>query len=145
MWSGEIGITPCFMLKILAYLLNLYEQYVKLFCKAKNKCYTLAMKGGSMDQFPLGRRLRRVRRVRDLTQQELGRLSGVNPITISRLEKGDARHAQAQTVRDLAKALRVSADYLLGLSNDTNALLHEAGEEEPDEDAPVAREELTHV
>jgi hypothetical protein len=29
----------------------------------------------------------------------------------------------------------VSADYLLGLSNDTNALLHEAGEEEHDEDA----------
>jgi len=39
------------------------------------------------------------------------------PFTISRLESGDAQHAYARTVRDLARALGVSADYLLGLSN----------------------------
>lgn len=65
--------------------------------------------------FPLGSRLRQVRRAKDLTQEQLARLSGVNAITISRLESGDAGKAYARTLRDLAKALEVSADYLLGL------------------------------
>ncbi len=83
-----------------------------------------------MEDFPLGQRLRRTRRARDLTQQKLGELAGVNPITISRLESGDAQHAYARTVRDLAKALGVSADYLLGLSNDAKHLLSEDEESE---------------
>ena len=75
-----------------------------------------------MEQFPLGQRLRRVRHLRDLTQQGLAERSGINVITISRLESGDGHAAQAQTVRDLARALEVSADYLLGLTNDASAL-----------------------
>jgi transcriptional regulator with XRE-family HTH domain len=94
------------------------------------KIFTLVKKGGYMDDFPLGQRIRRTRRAKDLTQQELGKLAGVNPITISRLESGDAQHAYARTVRDLAKALGVSADYLLGLSNDAKHLLDEDGESE---------------
>jgi len=69
-----------------------------------------------MDAFPLGRRLRQVRRAKDLTQEQLAAKSGVNAITISRLESGDASKAYARTVRDLAQALGVSADYLLGLT-----------------------------
>jgi transcriptional regulator with XRE-family HTH domain len=83
-----------------------------------------------MEDFPLGQRLRRVRRSKDLTQEELGRLAGVNAVTISRLESGNAEHAYARTVRDLARALGVSADYLLGLSNDPG----EVGELPPYED-----------
>lgn len=71
-----------------------------------------------MEDFPLGHRLRRIRRLKDFTQEELGRLAGVSAVTISRLESGNAEHAYARTVRDLARALGVSADYLLGLSND---------------------------
>lgn len=74
-----------------------------------------------MDDFPLGKRLRMVRRNKDLTQQELGKLAGVNHVTISRLESGDARHAYAETLRDLARALGVSTDYLLGLSDDPHS------------------------
>jgi len=69
-----------------------------------------------MDAFPLGRRLRQVRRAKDLTQEQLAAKSGVNAITISRLESSDASKAYARTVRDLAQALGVSADYLLGLT-----------------------------
>lgn len=69
-----------------------------------------------MEDFPLGHRLRKVRRARDLTQAQLQALSGINAITISRLEHGTAEHAYARTVRDLARALQVSTDYLLGLS-----------------------------
>jgi transcriptional regulator with XRE-family HTH domain len=67
--------------------------------------------------FPLGRRLRRTRRAKDFTQAQLEEKSGVNRITISRLESGNAEHAYARTVRDLALALEVSADYLLGLTD----------------------------
>lgn len=74
-----------------------------------------------MDDFPLGQRLRKVRRQQDLTQAQLGAMSGVNAITISRLEKGNAEHAYARTVRDLAHALKVSADYLLGLREESHA------------------------
>ena len=70
----------------------------------------------AMDAFPLGRRLRQVRRAKDLTQEQLAAKSGVNAITISRLESSDASKAYARTVRDLAQALGVSADYLLGLT-----------------------------
>lgn len=70
-----------------------------------------------MDTFPLGKRLRKVRRAQDFTQEYLAAQSGVNAITISRLEQGGASKAYARTVRDLAKALNVSADYLLGLSD----------------------------
>jgi transcriptional regulator with XRE-family HTH domain len=69
-----------------------------------------------MEDFPLGQRLRKVRRAKDLTQEQLQKLSGINAITISRLEHGTAEHAYARTVRDLAQALQVSTDYLLGLS-----------------------------
>ena len=70
-----------------------------------------------MEAFPLGKRLRKVRRAKDFTQEQLAEKSGVNAITISRLESSDASKAYARTVRDLAKALDVSADYLLGLSD----------------------------
>jgi transcriptional regulator with XRE-family HTH domain len=53
-----------------------------------------------------------------LTQEKLAALSGLNVITISRLEKGTAKEAYADTVAALARALGVSADYLLGLSDE---------------------------
>jgi transcriptional regulator with XRE-family HTH domain len=71
-----------------------------------------------MDDLPLGKRLRKVRRQKDLTQKELGELAQINPITISRLEHGNSDHVYARTVRDLARTLGVSADYLLGLTDE---------------------------
>ena len=72
-----------------------------------------------METFPLGKRLRQVRRRKDLTQEQLAAMAGVSPITISRMEQGNAAHAHACTLRDLARALDVSTDYLLGLQEDS--------------------------
>ncbi len=71
-------------------------------------------------QAPVGERVRRVRRAQDVTQERLAVLSGLNVITISRLEKGSAKQVYGDTVADLARALGVSADYLLGLSEHEN-------------------------
>jgi transcriptional regulator with XRE-family HTH domain len=67
---------------------------------------------------PLASRLRQVRRAKDQTQQELGELAKINYTTISRIESGEAKQVYADTVRDLAEALQVSTDYLLGLTDD---------------------------
>jgi transcriptional regulator with XRE-family HTH domain len=67
---------------------------------------------------PLALRLRKVRRAKDQTQQQLGKLAKINYTTISRIESGEAKQVYADTVRDLAEALEVSADYLLGLTDD---------------------------
>jgi len=69
---------------------------------------------------PIAVRLRKVRRGQDLTQQELGRLAGINYTTISRIESGEAKQVYAETVRDLARVLGCTSDYLLGLSEDEN-------------------------
>lgn len=65
---------------------------------------------------PVGSRLRHVRRGQNLTQEQLAEQSRLNVITISRLENNTAKAVYADTVAALAKTLRVSADYLLGLS-----------------------------
>jgi transcriptional regulator with XRE-family HTH domain len=77
----------------------------------------------------LAQRLRQVRRAQDLSQQKLEKLSGVHYTTISRIETGDTTHVYAETVRELAKALHVSIDYLMGL--------HDAGDPTPRPPAPV--------
>jgi transcriptional regulator with XRE-family HTH domain len=71
---------------------------------------------------PLAARLRKVRRDQDHTQQELGALAKINYTTISRIESGEAKQVYADTVMELAKALDVSADYLLGLTDDLRPL-----------------------
>jgi transcriptional regulator with XRE-family HTH domain len=69
-------------------------------------------------KIPLASRLRQIRRAKDQTQQELGEKAKINYTTISRIESGEAKQVYADTVRDLAEALRVSSDYLLGLTDD---------------------------
>jgi len=56
-------------------------------------------------------RLREERKRSRLTQQELAKLSGVNRVTIARLETG-ASKAKPETARKLARALKVSPEDL---------------------------------
>ena len=60
----------------------------------------------------LGRNLRRLRKERELTQEEVGHRSGVHPTEVSRIEAGK-RDPQVSTVERLAKALGVHASDLL--------------------------------
>ena len=64
----------------------------------------------------VGNRVRGVRRARDLTQAQLAAMTGLNAITISRLENGTAKSIHGDTIVALARALGISADYLLGLA-----------------------------
>jgi transcriptional regulator with XRE-family HTH domain len=69
-----------------------------------------------MMKSPVGERVRKVRRAQDLTQEKLAGMAALNVITISRLEAGTAKAVYADTVAALARALKVSTDYLLGLT-----------------------------
>lgn len=64
-------------------------------------------------------RLRRVRQHRNMKQRELAELVLVSAQTIYDIESG-RRRAHAELIAQLAQVLHVSADYLLGLSDDPN-------------------------
>lgn len=57
--------------------------------------------------------MREERKRSRLTQEELARVSGVNRVTIARLETGAAR-AKPETARKLARSLKVKPEELAG-------------------------------
>lgn len=64
-------------------------------------------------------RLRRVRQHRNMKQRELAELVHVSAQTIYDIESG-RRRAHAELIAQMAQVLHVSADYLLGISDDPN-------------------------
>jgi transcriptional regulator with XRE-family HTH domain len=67
----------------------------------------------------LPKRLRKLRRDQDLTQQKLAELAGLNFVTVSRVEqKKDDASIYLGTAKRLAKALGVSLDYLAGMDEE---------------------------
>ena len=62
-------------------------------------------------------KLRELRKEKGFTQTELAKLTGLATSCISMIEIGQ-REASAHTIFQLAKALNVSSDYLLGLEDD---------------------------
>ncbi len=63
-------------------------------------------------------RLREIREKKGLSQSELSRRTTVNQQQISRYEKDT--DMKERDIREICKALEVSADYLLGLIDDDN-------------------------
>lgn len=71
-----------------------------------------------------GDRLREIREKRELSQSDLGRATGMQPSAIAHFE-ADRRKPSFDNVRALAKALNISADYLLGSNEATTAFRNE--------------------
>jgi len=69
-------------------------------------------------------RLREVRDNRKMSQSELARDAGMQPSAIAHFEAG-RRKPSFDNVRALAKALHISADYLLGTTTATTAFRDE--------------------
>ena len=63
-------------------------------------------------------RLKSARKIKDLKQKELEAMSGIPQNTISRIELGKNPEISTRTLAALARALTVSADYLLGLKDE---------------------------
>jgi transcriptional regulator with XRE-family HTH domain len=77
-------------------------------------------------EWSIADRLRVAREDRGWSQVELGKRSGVHAMLISRIETKAKKDVNATTVRKLAKALRVSGDYLLGLKDELESMLKPA-------------------
>jgi transcriptional regulator with XRE-family HTH domain len=70
----------------------------------------------------LGERLRRSRKARDMSQADLATMLGLPQSWVSELETGKRPHLDANTLARFCMALDVSADYLLGMTDATNAV-----------------------
>lgn len=77
----------------------------------------------------IGKRIQQRREQLGLTQEELADASGLRQSIISRLERGTRKNPSADTVRRLARALGVTADWLIGM--------YEPDEEEEAASAPA--------
>jgi transcriptional regulator with XRE-family HTH domain len=66
----------------------------------------------------LGERLLLSRRRARLTQAQLGTQVGLTGSSIARLEQGRIQEIRTGSLERIARALGVSADYLLGLTDD---------------------------
>ena len=73
------------------------------------------------DMVRLGERLIQARAQRRWNQSECARQAGVHRATLALLEDGKKPHIRSDMLYTLALALGVSADYLLGLQDDTQA------------------------
>lgn len=69
-------------------------------------------------------RLRHIREQRGMSQSELAREAGMQPSAIAHFEAG-RRKPSFDNVRSLAKALKVTGDYLLGTKATTTAFRDE--------------------
>jgi len=76
-----------------------------------------------MPEYDFAKRLREARQRCGWSQIELGRRSGVHHMAISRLERGNKKDVTGATLRKLAVALGVSADWLLGIADAETELL----------------------
>ena len=75
---------------------------------------------------PLGKTLKALRQKQGLNQKGLSGLSGVSQATISRIETGRVRQLRSSALKNLADALSVSVDFLMG-DNEVFAPIPQAG------------------
>lgn len=66
----------------------------------------------------VGERVHARRKRLGLTQARLSALTGTTQGNIARIETGNAKEVESSTLIALAKALRVTTDWLLGLTDD---------------------------
>lgn len=71
------------------------------------------LQGVDVEYMTFGKRLRQIRKERNMTQDEFAQLLGTSKQILSRYERED-RSPRIEVVRKYAEALHVSADYLLG-------------------------------
>ena len=86
-----------------------------------------------------GTKIRRRREQLGLSQQELARLLGMTQARISEIESGARPNVNLHNLRNLARALGVSADYLIGTWEDAAAPAATAAVPAASAGAPPAR------
>lgn len=65
----------------------------------------------------MGERIKRARKEKHMTQEQLSEMCGLSPSFLGHIERG-TRIPSIETLCGLCRALNVSADYLLGLADE---------------------------
>lgn len=71
----------------------------------------------------IGDRILRARKHIDLNQKELCQITGITEASLSRYEN-NLREPKSDVLKKLAKALNVSSDYLIGLTDERNSVVN---------------------
>lgn len=90
-------------------------------------CVKVAMKGSDLTMF--AERIKKLRKEAGITQAELGKICGLSKGTVAMWEVGQ-REVTFDTLRKLADYFGVTADYLLGFSDEASQISHDAELEE---------------
>ena len=64
-----------------------------------------------------GKKVKRLRKLKGLTQIDLCNITGINRYTLMKYEKLTEAPPSMETIISLCQALEISADYLLGLKD----------------------------
>ncbi|MBQ8794062.1 MAG: helix-turn-helix transcriptional regulator [Clostridia bacterium] len=86
-----------------------------------------------MDNY-IGKKIYDLRKMRGMTQEEVGAIVGVTKATIQKYEAGVVKNLRRPTIEKLAVALNTSPGYLMGWTENTTvssvAAIHTASKEE---------------
>lgn len=88
-----------------------------------------------------GERVLAIRNERGWTRRELARRSGLHEVHLAKVEVGERKRVESETLIALAQAFGVSTDYLLGLTDDPRPrprLRRPAAAAEPEEERELA-------
>jgi transcriptional regulator with XRE-family HTH domain len=77
-----------------------------------------SQEGITMAEYSLAQRLRMARARTGIKQKDLAEQAGLHPMQLSKLERGITKEITGSTLRVLCKALGVSPQYLLGMTDD---------------------------
>src|ERR1043166_8663523 len=110
------------------------------YCYPYHSAVTFMRESLMSEREVFGLRLRSRRRQLGLSQEVLAAKLGIRTASISRYEQGVYHEMTFARLRDIARALQTSTDFLLGLSNDAGPI--------PDRRCPAdghSPESMTHL
>jgi transcriptional regulator with XRE-family HTH domain len=87
----------------------------------------------------LGQRLEGVIKTRGVSKASVARETGLTPAIITGLCRGTRKSVRAETLGRLGVALKVSTDYLLGITNDLQPSAATQSSNAPQETKPTKR------
>ena len=102
-------------MKIVSFLaISLYFHYGKLYNVYNNLVFNIERKEIKMN---IGKVIKSIRENKDISQKDLADKILISYSVMNRIESGK-RPARDDEIKKIAKALNVSTDYLLGVTND---------------------------
>lgn len=73
----------------------------------------------------MGERIKRLREDKDMSQEELGKLVGVQRAAVQKWESGHTKNLRQNTIKTLSDFFGVSPSYLMGMSEVKNTIPYE--------------------